>query len=62
MGINIPKTRKLMGMLNEAPMVVMVDSGATHCFISTNLVERLGVLDSLKNVWSLLGDGGGRTR
>lgn len=38
-GLAEPKTLKLMGFVAEQPVVVLIDCGATHDFISSNLVE-----------------------
>ncbi|KAL4591834.1 hypothetical protein LXL04_004807 [Taraxacum kok-saghyz] len=40
LGITKPKTMKLAGKLNEENVVVMIDPGATHNFISPETVER----------------------
>ncbi|KOM43336.1 hypothetical protein LR48_Vigan05g094000 [Vigna angularis] len=37
-----PRTMKLRGLIGEIPMLFLVDSGATHNFISRKLVEALG--------------------
>lgn len=41
MGISSPKTLKLAGTINGESVVVMVDPGATHNFISTDTVQHL---------------------
>ena len=43
MGISSPKTLKLKGSIDGAPVVVMVDPGATHNFVFTELVTRLNL-------------------
>ncbi|KAL4567338.1 hypothetical protein LXL04_022921 [Taraxacum kok-saghyz] len=43
LGIVKPKTLKLTGRIQQADVVVMVDPGATHNFVSLALVERLGL-------------------
>lgn len=35
MGLTSPKTLRLVGKINGSSMVVMIDPGATHNFIST---------------------------
>ncbi|WVZ01234.1 hypothetical protein V8G54_027303, partial [Vigna mungo] len=37
-----PRTIKLRGMIEEILMLFLIDSGATHNFISRRLVEALG--------------------
>lgn len=41
MGIDNPKTMKMVGTINGKEIVVMVDPGATHNFISPRAVEEL---------------------
>lgn len=43
MGLTSPRTMKLMGKIGNQKVVVMVDPGATHNFISREAVEKLGV-------------------
>lgn len=61
MGINNPKTLKLRGTINEAPVVAMVNPRATHNFISTILVQWLPVTAS-KTFGISLGTRGGRAK
>ncbi|XP_056699529.1 uncharacterized protein [Spinacia oleracea] len=42
-GITNPKTLKLVGYIGDGEVIVMVDSGATHNFISLRAVEKLKV-------------------
>ncbi|MCI41818.1 hypothetical protein A2U01_0063052, partial [Trifolium medium] len=42
MSHDIPRTVKLQGSILGAPVVVLVDSGATHNFVSQQLVHKLG--------------------
>lgn len=46
-GFSSPKTMKLLGQLNGKEVVVLIDSGATHNFISEELVKTLGIPVSL---------------
>lgn len=41
LGINNPKTLKLRGQVNGQEVVLMIDPGATHNFVSTALMEKL---------------------
>lgn len=43
MGISSPCTLKLLGKIGGADVVVMVDPGATHNFISSEMAKRLGL-------------------
>lgn len=40
-GLTTPKTMKLKGMVGEQEVVVLIDPGATHNFISLDLVKRI---------------------
>jgi len=40
-GQSAPKTLKLMGSLQGHPMVILVDSGSTHTFVSATLAAKL---------------------
>lgn len=42
-GLTTPKTMKVMGSIMGQPVVVLIDCGATHNFISAELVEQLGL-------------------
>lgn len=42
-GIDNPKTMRLTGMIMNVPVVVMIDPGATHNFISLSVVEKIGI-------------------
>lgn len=57
-GITSPQTMKLRGKLNGEIIVIMIDSGASHNFLSRKLVQRMGipVLQS-HNFQVRLGDG-----
>ncbi|WVY93239.1 hypothetical protein V8G54_032327 [Vigna mungo] len=53
-----PRTMKLRGMIGEIPMLFLIDSGATHNFISRRLVEALGwKCERTKQKKVLMGDG-----
>ncbi|XP_074356051.1 uncharacterized protein LOC141695725 [Apium graveolens] len=43
-GLSNPKTRNLKGLLGDHEVIVMIDPGATHNFISFETVTRAGVL------------------
>ena len=42
-GLSAPKTMKVKGKISQQDIVVMIDCGATHNFISTKLVKRLAI-------------------
>ncbi|KFK45075.1 hypothetical protein AALP_AA1G340100 [Arabis alpina] len=42
-GISSPRTMKLKGLIQSTPVVVMIDSGASHNFVSTKLISSLGL-------------------
>ncbi|KAF7810403.1 Deoxycytidylate deaminase [Senna tora] len=54
-GITGGLTMKLLGKINGTEVLVMVDSGATHNFISTEFVEKLGL--KVEKTKVTLGDG-----
>jgi len=52
------KTLKLEGAITSIPVVILVDSGATHNFLSLKLVRALGLpLQSCPGIRIKLGDG-----
>lgn len=56
-GISSPKTLKLRGIIHGVPVVVLVDSGATHCFISQKLVTQIKVPVLQSNFQVTIGNG-----
>lgn len=57
-GIDNPKTMKMLGIINGMEVVVMIDSGATHNFISIPLVEKLCLpMDKTRKFGVTLGTG-----
>lgn len=42
-GLSSPRTMNLTGKIGDRAVVVMIDSGATHNFISLLTVEKLGI-------------------
>lgn len=55
-GIDSPRTFKLIGKLEGAEVVVLVDSRATHNFIAQELVSKLGIMVHRKGFQVLLGN------
>ncbi|KAJ9542106.1 hypothetical protein OSB04_028612 [Centaurea solstitialis] len=43
LGVTNPKTMKLLGYISGTELVVMIDPGATHNFISPSVVRNLGI-------------------
>lgn len=62
-GLTQPKTMKLHGWIGEKQVLILIDCGASHNFISKELVGNLGlpVVDTLPYMVSL-GDGQKKTR
>ncbi|KAF7821859.1 Retrovirus-related Pol polyprotein [Senna tora] len=57
-GITSGRTMKLMGRVRGKEVVIMIDSGATHNFISEELVKRMGLeVEKTKSYRVTLGDG-----
>lgn len=57
-GLDTSETMKLFGSLNNHNMLVMIDSGASHCFISDRIVEDLQLRVTPTASYSVrLGDG-----
>lgn len=53
-----PQTMKLQGTINGVPILVLVDSGATHNFIDHKLVQRMGwEVEDTPRMTIKLGDG-----
>ena len=55
MGLDNPRTMKLRVLMAEREVIVMVDSGATHNFISQNLVQELGLSVDFRKFASIIG-------
>ncbi|XP_022632487.1 uncharacterized protein LOC111240858 [Vigna radiata var. radiata] len=57
-GLTPPKTMKLTGLIGERRVVVLIDSGASHNFISQRVVEELRLLVAETPTYAVsLGDG-----
>ncbi|KZV42476.1 hypothetical protein F511_38731 [Dorcoceras hygrometricum] len=58
-GVSQPQTLKLKGKIEGTNVVIMIDSRASHNFISRPLVEKLGLdVDESMHFGICLGDGG----
>lgn len=42
-GLTSPQTMKLRGRIGETKVVVLIDSGTTHNFLSEKVIEQLGL-------------------
>lgn len=57
-GLTPPYTMKVKGEMGGMEVVVLIDSGATHNFVSTKLIKKLGVEASVTNAVKVkLGNG-----
>ncbi|KAK7247608.1 hypothetical protein RIF29_42494 [Crotalaria pallida] len=57
-GLTQPKTMKLYGLLHDVPVLVLIDSGASHNFIAHSLVKRMGLPVAATPAFAVrLGDG-----
>ncbi|KAL0537222.1 hypothetical protein IC582_026197 [Cucumis melo] len=57
-GLNDPGTMKVKGMINNKEIVVMIDCGTTHNFISENLVKSLPItIKEMAHYGVILGSG-----
>jgi hypothetical protein len=57
-GVSKPQSIQLKGIIQEVPIVILVDSGATHNFIDKRLVQKMGwPADNTKSICIRLGDG-----
>ncbi|KZV27240.1 peroxidase 64, partial [Dorcoceras hygrometricum] len=57
-GVTQPQTMKMRGVINNIEVIVMVDSGASHNFVSRKLIQQLGLqVDETISFGVCLGDG-----
>lgn len=57
-GISNPKTMKIKGQIDDQEVIVMVDPGAIHNFVSLNVVKKLAIpVDDSGEFWVSLGNG-----
>ena len=58
MGLSSPSTTKLRGVINHGEVSMLIDSGATHNFITPAMAKRLGLqVRNNKNLTIVLGTG-----
>ncbi|XP_044476613.1 uncharacterized protein LOC123204119 [Mangifera indica] len=56
-GISTPKTLKFLGKIHTSPVIILVDSGASHSFISQQLVNKLQLPCSPTTFQVIIGNG-----
>ena len=57
-GLSAPKTMKIKGKIAQQEVITLIDCGATHNFISTRLVQKLGLpLEAIVGYGVLMGMG-----
>lgn len=56
-GISRSKTIKMHGRIVDTQIILMIDSGASHCFVSETLVHKLSLLVQSTSFVVKLGDG-----
>lgn len=61
-GLTSPRTMKLRGTIEREGVVVLIDSGASHNFISEKLVAKLGLCTSETSHYGVLVAGGVKVR
>ena len=62
-GLSALKTMKLKGKIAHQEVVTMIDYGATHNFILTKLIQKLGIsLQATSSYGVLMGTGHGSER
>ena len=60
-GITGPKTMKFYGRIKGVEVVVMVDSGASHCFVNETTIGRLGLHKTSTGSFGVRLGGGSRS-
>ncbi|KAL1213452.1 RNA-directed DNA polymerase-like protein [Cardamine amara subsp. amara] len=57
-GLSSPKTMKIKGTIQGEPVIMLIDSGASHNFISQQVVNKLGLkIDKTKGYGVIMGSG-----
>lgn len=57
-GLTSPRTIKLKGKIGETEVIVLIDSGATHNFLSKRVIQQLGLTASSTEKFGVLVAGG----
>lgn len=62
MGLAEPKTLRLRGEILGTPIVVLIDCGATHNFLSADFVEKLKLPITKTSEYGVIGGSGNKLK